>query len=94
MQAASGDLKYVIVYSFGLELPVASPDVREHRELVGHASTVVSAGFFRFVPDEAVPGRMKVIAFGYSESTERSSRGEQDARILEQHFLPWQQDKE
>lgn len=56
MDAELSDLKYVVVYSQGLEIPVLAPQLRRHCDLVGTSSTVVSAGFCRLLPDEAAPG--------------------------------------
>jgi hypothetical protein len=90
MELDLADLKYVVVISHGLEIPLMAPQLREHAQLWGGVSTVVSAGFFRLVADPGQPGRMKVLAFGESIGLGRTSRGEQDARIIERFLLPWQ----
>jgi hypothetical protein len=90
MQIELSDLKYVVEVLEGIETPTTGTQLREHDSLIKGTSTVVSAGFMRFVYDEQT-GRVRIVAFGESVKLGRHSRSEQDARILEKWYLPWQQ---
>jgi len=77
------DLKYVVVLSHGLEIPILFPQLLEHCTIVNAMTTVVSAGFCRIINSG---GQLTVMTFGDSHTLGRRSRLE-DNEIIRRHLL-------
>lgn len=74
-------MKYLIVDSHGIELPVIFSELQKHQDYVGD-QRVVSAGFCRFAEDN---GRPIVFCWGESFTLNKQTRGEVDEKVIMKH---------